>query len=537
MLDAVIRWSLRYRGLVLLLAALVLGSGTHLATTLPIDVFPDLDRPRVVLLAECPGLSTEEVETLVTQPLETAVLGAPGVEDVRSQSTGAFSVIYIEFGWRTDTRTARQVVAERTAAVLATLPPGVKAGMTPPASIMGQIQHVGLYRETPSDDPARDRRELRALADWVIRPRLLQEPGVAEVLVMGGDRKQYQVLADPNKLREFGVTLKAVEQAVRESNVGASGGFTVEPATERAIRILARLGPEPAKVLADLRLVPVKVGDGRPVLLSQVADVREGAEPKRGDGGVDGFPAVVLTIAKQPHADTRRLTERVETVLAEVQAGLPPGHVVRTDLFKLRTFIDRGLYYVAEALALGAGLVVVVLVAFLLSVRTTFITLTAIPLSLAVTAVVFHLVGRLTGADLGINVMTLGGLAVAMGELVDDAIVDVENIHRRLAEQPHRPPLAVVYEASREVRSAVVFGTAVVVLAFAPLFALGGVEGRLFVPLGLAYVVSILASLAVSLTVTPALSYLLLVPRAANRRTPGSSAPSSGSPPSSSASA
>ncbi len=519
MLNAIIRASLRYRGLVLLLAAVALGYGGHLATTLPIDVFPDLDRPRVVLLAECPGLSTEEVETLVTQPLETAVLGAQGVEAVRSQSTGGFAVVYVEFDWRTDVRSARQVVTERLAAVAGVMPPGVKPVMTPPTSIMGQIMHVGFYRDTPSADPARDNRELRSLADWAIRPRLLQEPGVAEVLVMGGDRKQYQVLLDPAKLLEHGVTLKEAEQAVRESNLAAAGGFTVEPDTERAIRVMARLGPDPAKVLADLRLVPVKATGPRPVLLAQVAEVREGAEPKRGDGGVDGFPAVVLTIVKQPHADTRRLTERLETVLADLQKTMPPGHVIRTDLFKLRTFIDRGLYYVGEALLLGAGLVVAVLFAFLLNLRTTFITLTAIPLSLAITAVVFHLVGRVTGTDLSINVMTLGGIAVAMGELVDDAVVDVENIHRRLAENGRRaaprPALVVVYEASREVRSAVVFGTAVVVLAFVPLFALDGVEGRLFVPLGLAYVVAILASLAVSLTVTPALSYMLLAGRPA----------------------
>ena len=331
---------------------------------------------------------------------------------------------------------------------------------------------------------------------------------------MGGDRKQYQVLVDPNALLEYDVTLQQVEQAVKDNNLNASGGFTVDGQTERPIRVIGRLGPMTQKVADDLKKVPVKTHPHRNVLLAQVAQIAEGPEPKRGDGSIDGNPGVVITVVKQPHTDTRGLTGNIKKALRATEEALPADHVISTDLFQLRTFIDRGIYYVGEALVIGAFLVVIILFLFLLNFRTTFITLTAIPLSLVVTVLVFRLIGLLTGRELSINVMTLGGIAVAMGELVDDAIVDVENIYRRLREnnalpQP-RPALVVVYEASKEIRSAIVFGTIVVILVFLPLFALSGVEGRLFTPLGIAYIVSILASLLVSLTVTPVLSYYLL---------------------------
>ena len=586
MLNGVIRLALRYRGLVLLLALVVMVYGSYLATTMPIDVFPDLDRPRVVLLTECPGLSPEEVESLVAQPIETAILGAPGVQAVRSQSSQGLVVTYVEFGWQTEVRYARQIVQERLTAVGGTLPPGIRPLMTPPSSIMGQIMHVGLSRQkgpdggvlaavgrtgmmaervetdgkpalavwrpkdrhdpktwekVPVENPAWDtggsgrtatfaykgrqhtvtfrtaeeqRMDLRTVADWVIRPRLLKEQGVAEVIVLGGDRKQYQVLVNPDKLLEYGVTIQDVDRAIGENNLNASGGFTEEGQVERPVRVIARLGPQPAKVLDDLRKVAVKVDGDRPILLGQVATVTEGPAPKRGDAGIDGADAVVITVVKQPHADTRALTNKVKAAVREVESALPADYIATTELFQLKDFIDRGVYYVGEALVIGAVLVVIILFLFLLNFRTTFITLTAIPLSLVVTTLVFRVVGALTGTELSINVMTLGGIAVAMGELVDDAIVDVENIFRRLRENSvlpaPRPAIVVIYEASREVRSAIVFGTAVVVLAFLPLFALSGVEGRLFVPLGLAYIVSILASLVVSLTVTPVLSYYLL---------------------------
>lgn len=585
MLNVLIRFALTHRPLILLGCVLVLAVGGYLTTTLPIDVFPDLDRPRVVVLTECPGLSSEEVEQQVTWPLETALLGASGVEAVRSQSSQDISVIYVEFSWQTNIRDARQVVMERITGV--SLPPGIRPYMTPPASIMGQIMHIGLHRRegprggrlavvgstgllaeridragsydvvlwrpvdrhdlqtwqridiesvvwNPRDEPGHsavvtwegqsqairfptdleERIDLRNLADWLIRPRLRKIPGVAEIIIMGGDKKQYQVLLYPGKLLDYQVSLLDVEAAIQANNLNASGGLIVDDQRERPVRVLGRLGPNPEHVLDDLRQIPIRTSGERPVLLRHVAEVVEGAAPQRGDAGVDGHDGVVLTIVKQPHADTRAVTDQVLTALSEIEEAIPPDRVLQTELFQLRRFIDRGIYYVKEALAIGALLVLVILILFLLNLRTTFITLTAIPLSLVITTLVFRLVGVITGTPVSINVMTLGGIAVAIGELVDDAIVDVENIFRRLRENDAlaspRPAIRVVYEASREIRSAIVFGTTVVILAFAPLFALSGVEGRLFAPLGVAYIVSILASLLVSLTVTPVLSYYLL---------------------------
>ncbi len=597
MLNAVIRFALHYRLLVVVLSLAVLVYGGYLATTLPIDVFPDLDRPRVILLTECPGMATEEVEALVTYPIEIAVLGASGVQDVRSQSAAGLSVTYIEFNWSTEVRAARQTVLERLGTLTGTLPEGVRPQMTPPSSIMGQVVVAGMYRQQgptggelapvgktgllaellpraadaapqvavwrPVDRhrvdtwqpvaverlnwappggerrsrltiagrthdvvfpaPAAQQMDLRSTADWVVRPRLRKIPGVVEVFVLGGDRKQYQVLVDPAALLEYDVTLPQVEQALKDNNLNASGGFAVQGETERAIRVLGRLGPDARRVLDELRRVPVKATAERTILLEHVSRVTEGAEFKRGDGSVNGRPGIVFTIAKQPHVDTRAVTDQVTAALRELEAALPADVVVNPGLFQLKNFIDRGIYNVGEALVIGAALVLVILFLFLLNFRTTFITLTAIPLSLVVTTLVFRLLGWLSGTGLSINVMTLGGVAVAMGELVDDAIVDVENIFRRLKENHRaahpRPALRVVYEASKEIRSAVVFGTAVVILVFLPLFALSGVEGRLFTPLGIAYIVSILASLLVSLTVTPVLSYYLLPQAPATQHT------------------
>jgi CzcA family heavy metal efflux pump len=604
MLNAVIRFALRYRLLVVIISLALLVYGSYLATTLPIDVFPDLDRPRVVIITECPGLATEEVETLVTQPIEISLLGATGVQDVRSQTTAGLNVIYVEFDWTTDVRAARQTVQERLATLAGVLPEGIRPQMTPTASIMGQIVIAGMYRQpgprggelaaigktgllaervgadnaAPSiavwrpvdrhrpdtwesvpvqrvqwehangnrlvDQEAITRKALvtvsgstheavfppwaeqhmalRTTADWVVRPRLLKIPGIAEVFIQGGDRKQYQILVDPAALLEYDVTLQQVEAALKESNINTSGGFAVAGETERPIRILGRLGPDAQRVLEDLRLVPVKDNSDRPVLLKHVARVVEGPQLKRGDGSVNGSPGVVFTLAKQPHVDTRALTDQIEKALTEVESSLPADVVLNSDLFRLKNFIDRGIFNVGEALVIGAVLVLIILFLFLMNFRTTFITLTAIPLSLVITTLVFRLISVLTGTQLSINVMTLGGIAVAMGELVDDAIVDVENIFRRLKENNAagrpRSPLRVVYEASKEIRSAIVFGTAVVILVFLPLFALSGVEGRLFAPLGIAYIVSILASLLVSLTVTPVLSYYLLPQSKATHR-------------------
>ncbi|EMB16530.1 efflux RND transporter permease subunit [Rhodopirellula europaea] len=598
MLNAIIRFALRYRMLVMIASLVLLAYGSYLATQMSIDVFPDLDRPRVVIITEAPGLATEEVETLVTQPIEIALMGASGVQAVRSQTTAGLNVLYIEFDWSTEIKTARQTVSERLSTLEGVLPEGIRPQMTPPSSIMGQIVVAGIYRQAgpkggqlapiqrtkyvaervdaegedqiyvwnagdrhqvdqwqqvdfqvvrldrnPSDESlaaeatlqidgqryampfpteAKQLLELRTVADWIIRPRLLKVSGVAEVFMQGGDRKQYQILLDPTALLEYDVTVQEVEQALRESNINTSGGFATTGETERPIRILGRLGTGARSVMDDLRKIPVVRRTKRSVLLEQVARVVEGPELKRGDGSVNGHSGIVFTVVKQPHVDTRKLTDDIAAAFDEVEASLPPDIIINSELFRLKNFIDRGIFNVAEALVIGAVLVIIVLFLFLLNFRTTFITLTAIPMSLVMTTLVFRWVSWFSGTELSINVMTLGGIAVAMGELVDDAIVDVENIFRRLRENNHRPepkpPLHVVYEASKEIRSAILFGTVVVILVFLPLFALSGVEGRLFAPLGFAYIVSILSSFLVSLTVTPVLSYYLLPNSSATHR-------------------
>jgi CzcA family heavy metal efflux pump len=511
-LNRVIRFSLTYRPLVLVLSLVALVYGSYVTTQLPIDVFPDLDRPRVTVMTEVPGLAPEDVESLVTFPLESSLLGATGVQAVRSQSGVGLSVVYVEFDWNSNIHLARQTVQERLASIGPSLPGGARPQMAPISSILGQIIHIGVSRSTEASHAAM--LELRTLADWVVRPRLLKIPGVAQVVVMGGGRKQYQVLLNPNSLLDHGVTIQQVEDALRNNNLNASGGFHVQGDKEQSIRILARLGPTPSAALEQIASVPIKFVGGRSVQVRHVARVIEGPQVKRGDSSVNGLPAVILTVTKQPHVDTRRLTDEIKTALAELRPGLPKDVTVHTDLFQLKRFIDTGIYNVGEALVLGACLVVIILFLFLLNVRTTFISLVTIPVSLALTALTFKFIGWVTGTPLSLNVMTLGGIAVALGELVDDSIVDVENIFRRLRENAHaatrKPVLRVVYEASIEVRGAIVYGTIMVIMVFIPLFALSGIEGRLFSPLGVAYIVSILASLLVSLTLTPVLSFYLL---------------------------
>ena len=365
--------------------------------------------------------------------------------------------------------------------------------------------------------------DIRTIADWSNPASFAEDSGSSRRFhSRRRAQKQYQVLVDPSALTEFGVTLQQVEQAIKDNNLNASGGFDVQGETERPVRVLGRLGPDSKRVIDDLKQVLIRSTRERTIVLDQVARVVQGPQFKRGDGSINGRPGVVFTIAKQPHVDTRALTDKINAALRESEAALPIDIVINPELFQLKGFIDRGIFNVGEALVIGAVLVLITLFVFLLNFRTTFITLAAIPMSLAVTTLAFKLIGWLTGTQLSINVMTLGGIAVAMGELVDDAIVDVENIYRRLKENNAlanpKPALRVVYDASREIRSAIVFGTMVVVLVFIPLFALSGVEGRLFTPLGIAYIVSILASLLVSLTLTPALSYYLLPQAQATHR-------------------
>lgn len=502
MLDHVIRFSLNHRPLLLAMAAGVMVYGTIVAAGLPIDVLPDLTRPRVVLITEAPGMAPEEVETLVTFPLETQLNGATGVEAVRSTSSVGLSVVYVEFGWDMDVYTARQIVQERTALAAQQMPEGVHPRMGPMSSLLGQIMILGMWSKTGETGPL----ELRTLADWVVRRQILTIPGVSEVINMGGGRKQFQVLVNPHAAHTYEVSIDEIEAALQAGNLNVTGGYLEDGPSELLVRGLGRVRSED-----DIRqIVVAHRKGGRSVRIGDIAAVAERGQVKRGDSFINGREAVVLTIQKQPGADTRDLTERITRAVEDLKAGLPKDVVLDAHVYQQRQFIDYSVANVIDALRDGAILVVIVLFLFLLNFRTTAITLTAIPLSVVTTAIVFHWIGE------SINVMTLGGLAVAMGELVDDAIVDVENIFRRLRENAalpaadRRSPLRVVFEASREVRGSIVVSTIMVILVFAPLFALTGMEGRLFAPLGVAYIVSILASMVVSLTVTPVLSYYLL---------------------------
>lgn len=508
MLNAIIRFALHQRLLTIAVAIFLMGYGIWVTDHMPIDVFPDLDRPRVVVMTEAPGLAPEEVETLISFPLETALNGANGVQVVRSTSGIGLSVVYVEFDFGTDIYIDRQIVTERLAVIADRMPPGVRPQLAPISSIMGQILVLGMWSEGNKTEPI----ELRTQADWVIRQRLLTIPGVAQVFTMGGGRKQYQVLIDPASLAREGVTLGQIREALQRSNENATGGYLDQQGpNELLVRALGRI-----QTVSDLQKVVVGTRAGRPIALAQVATVVEAAQAKRGDSGayqrnadgqITGGPAVVFTIAKQPGADTRQITQRILAAVDDLKKNLP-SDIKIAPMYAQSTFIDRAIHNVEEALRDGGILVVIILFLFLLNLRTTFITLTAIPLSLVMTAIVFKITG------MSINTMTLGGLAVAIGELVDDAIVDVENIHRRLQENRRLehplPALLVVYRASTEVRNSIVFSTMIVCLVFIPLFALQGMEGRLFTPLGIAYVVSIFSSLIVSLTVTPVLSYWFL---------------------------
>ena len=511
MFNAIIRFSLQHRLLVFVGALLLLGIGTYQASQLPIDVLPDLNRPRVTIMTEALGMAAEEVEMRVTTPLETVLNGATGVLAVRGNSTVGLSIITVEFDWGTNVYAARQIVGEKLTLAAHRLPEEVKPQMAPISSVMGQIMILGLWSEQEQPSP----RELRTIADWEIRKQLLAVSGVAEVFVMGGERAQYHALVRSDDLVKYGVTLCEVEKALGESSQNVTGGYlTNQGAEEFLVRSIGQVTD-----VKDLENLVVKARTPNSVLLKHVADVREAFQVKRGDsaayvrgedGKYSGGPAVILTVEKQPDKDSRKLTEDIHKSLHELETSLKtryPGLRIES-LYEQRNYINLAIDNVIEALWVGGLLVVLVLAVFLMNIRTTCITLLAIPLSLVMTALVFAWFG------LSINTMTLGGLAVAIGELVDDAIVDVENIFRRLRDNRRhgspRSAIRVVYDASREIRNSVVFSTFIVVLVFFPLFWLSGMEGRLFTPLGIAYIVSILCSLFVSLTVTPVLAFWLL---------------------------
>lgn len=495
MLNRIIKFALENRLFIVASAAFIMVYGVITISNLPVDVLPNLNRPRVTIFLESNGLAPEEIETQVVLPVETSLNGAPGVEMVRSTSGIGIGLVYVEFEWGMDVYRARQLVAEKLQTVQ--LPSGITPVMGPVSSIMGQIMSISLSADSTSAA------ELRTLADFTIRRRLMSVKGISQVISIGGDRLQYQVLVSSQKLKQYGLTIDQIESALNLSSHNSSGGFFDHYGSEVFIRNVAR-----AMNLDDLKHTVISNEEGQPVLLSQVAEVKFGAQTKRGDAGVNGSPAVIMTVEKQPDANTVFLTEEVEKALSELQASLPPDVKLNPQIFQQKHFITNSISNVEEALRDGFILVVIVLFLFLLNFRTTIITLTAIPLSIVITAIVFKIAG------ISINTLTLGGLAIAIGELVDDAIVDVENILRRLKEnrskeQP-RSTLKVIYEASSEVRNSIVYATIIVVLVFLPLFYLQGIEGKIFAPLGIAYITSIIASLFVSLTVTPALCSLLL---------------------------
>ncbi|WP_440109686.1 efflux RND transporter permease subunit [Acidovorax sp. BL-A-41-H1] len=504
MFNWIVRSSLHNRLFVLAFAALLMVYGAVTAWRTPVDVFPDLNKPLVTVLTEAGGMAPEEVEQLVTFPLETALNGMPGVTRVRSTSGVGLSILYAEFDWGTDIFRNRQLVAERLALVREQLPGGITPVMGPVSSIMGEVMLIALpltagNGKTASATPM----QAREYADFVLRPRLLSIPGVAQAIPIGGEVRQLRVEPDTARMAQFGVTLTQIEQSLRGFASNAGGGFIDLNSREFLIRHIGRTNR-----VEDLQGMAVAWKDGRAILLEQVATVRFAAAMKRGDAGYNGVPAVIVSVQKQPAADTVKLTRAIEAALGELQQGLPAGLAAPKVLFRQADFIEASIGNVTEALRDGAIMVAIVLFAFLLSVRTTLISLVAIPLSLAVTALVFRLL------DQSINVMTLGGLAIAIGELVDDAVVDVENILRRLKQNRALghplPVLEVVRQASVEVRSGIVYATAILVLVFVPLFALPGIEGRLFTPLGITYIVSVLASMLVSMTVTPVMSMYLL---------------------------
>jgi len=501
MFNWIVRHGLRNRLFVLAFSLILMVYGTYSAFRTPVDVLPDLNKPLVTVLTEAGGMAPEEVEQLITFPIETTLNGMPGITRVRSVSGIGLSIVYAEFDWGTDIYRNRQLVSERLSLVKERLPKSITPVMGPVSSIMGEIMLIAvpLSKDLGASDPM----QAREYVDFVMRPRLLSIPGVSQVIPIGGEVRTLRVSPDTSRMAQFGVTLNQIEEAIRGFATNAGGGFIDLNNREYLIRHVGRTNkPE------DLGRVSVSWKQGRTVMLNQVATVSYSAGLKRGDAGYNASPAVVVSVQKQPTADTVVLTKNIQTALEELKQGLPNGLSEPKVLVRQSDFITASVTNVSEAFRDGAVMVAIVLFAFLLSARTTLISLMAIPISLCVTALALHFMG------LSINVMTLGGLAIAIGELVDDAVVDVENIVRRLKENKNsatpKHVLDVILHASIEVRTAIVYATMIVVLVFIPLFALPGIEGKLFTPLGIAYIVSILASMLVSMTLTPVLCFYLI---------------------------
>ncbi|WP_323003991.1 efflux RND transporter permease subunit [Denitromonas sp.] len=510
MIGKIIQWSLANRLFVLAAGVLLMAWGGYQTMKMPVDVFPDLTAPQVVIVAEAHGMSPTEVESVVTFPIETAVNGSPGVRRVRSISSIGLSVVTVEFEWGTDILQARQIVAEKLQLARASLPPDLPPPqLAPAASVMGEIMFIALTSDRHAGA------ELKSTADWVLRRRILAVPGVAEVLTIGGDEKQYQVTLEPERLAAYGVTIKQVLDALRESNENAPAGFYQEGGQEYLIQGLGRI-----RDADDIGETVVTVKNGEPVLVRHLGKVGVGAGLKRGNGSHNGKPAVIFAIQKQPGANTLTLTQALDESFATMQASLPEGMKIETEVFRQSDFIERSIDNLIEALRDGAILVIAIVFVFLVSARATLITLVALPLSLVAAVLVMQALGAT------LNTMTLGGLAIALGALVDDAIIVVENIVRRLKEHARKKDgtvlstMHVVYEATREIQGSIVFATLIIMLVFVPIFFLSGVEGRLLAPLGFAYVVALAASLLVAVTVTPVLSSLFLTKEAQDKEHP-----------------
>lgn len=501
MLNKIIYYSLHNRLVILVCALLLMIWGTYTAFNTDVDVFPDLNAPTVVIMTEANGMAPEEVERLVTFPVETAVNGAMDVRRVRSSSTTGFSVVWVEFDWGTDIYRARQIVSEKLAVLGESLPENVgKPTLGPQSSILGEMMILGLTADSTS------LLDLRTIADWTIRPRLLSTGGVAQVAVIGGDIKEYQILLDPARMKHYGVGLNEVLDVCRNMNRNANGGVLYEFDNEYIIRGV--LSTSKAEEIAQ---GVVKTVNEYPVTLGDIATVKIGGKsPKLGTASERTKPAVLITVTKQPDTSTEKLTEKLDEIVVDLRKNLPADVHVSTDIFRQSHFIDNSINNVKKSLFEGSFFVVIVLFLFLMNIRTTVISLVALPLSLLVSIIVLHYMG------LTINTMSLGGMAIAIGSLVDDAIVDVENVYKRIRENRLLPPdqqrstLEVVYDASREVRMPILNSTLIIVVSFVPLFFLSGMEGRMLVPLGIAFIVALFASTVVALTLTPVLcSYLL----------------------------
>ena len=498
-INSIIKYSLNNKLFVLIGAVLLIVAGTYSSQRMDIDVFPDLTAPTVVVMTDAHGMAAEEVERLVTFPIETAVNGATNVRRVRSASMYGFSFVWAEFNWGMDIFQARQSVSEKMVALGNSLPTGITPVLAPQSSILGEILFIGLQADSTS------MMQLRTIADWVVKPAILATGGVSQVTIIGGDYKQYQILADPQKMDAYGVTMNELEEIGKTFSTNSAGGVVRDYGNEYALRGMARTND-----LEELGNTFIKRNNGSPVVVSDVAEVVIGSAVKMGHASQNAQPSVILAISKQPNINTLNVTEQIENNLKEIQKSLPADVRMDTHIFRQADFIEASVNNVGRALLEGAIFVVIILFLFLGSYRTTIISVIAIPLSLLGTVVVLYLLG------MNINTMTLGGMCIAIGSLVDDAIIDVENVYKRLKQNFRKPKeerlpvLTVVFEASKEIRASILNATFIIMVAFVPLFFLSGMEGRMLKPLGIAYIVSLFMSLIVAMTITPLLCKMIL---------------------------